>query len=89
MSTIDLTQEYRITTIDNPFDPFEDFVNWYLHDVMLGYNTCEHVAKLTKNSDYFSDEEERININEAQEKIISTFSWRNYTRIYRNNKKPT
>ena len=28
----------RLTTIDNPFDPFERFSDWFLFDVGKGYN---------------------------------------------------
>ena len=34
-----------LTTKDNPFDPFEDFIKWNSFDVEKGYNTCSKIAK--------------------------------------------
>ncbi len=46
-STIaDVDNETLLTTLDNPFNPFTDFANWYQCDVTLGYNTCSLIARL-------------------------------------------
>lgn len=35
-----------LTTVDNPFDPFENFDEWYKIDMQFGYNTCALLARL-------------------------------------------
>ena len=35
--------EYRLTTIDNPFDPFTEFDQWILFDKDKGYDSSEYV----------------------------------------------
>lgn len=35
------------TTVDNPYNPFNDWDRWYLEDIRLGYDTCGLWARLT------------------------------------------
>ena len=35
-----------LTTMDNPFNPFIQYNEWYAYDVNKGYNTCAYLARL-------------------------------------------
>lgn len=39
-----------ITTIDNPYDYFEDFDHWFLYDTEMGYNTCARIDRIASTS---------------------------------------
>ena len=65
-----LMDEYRLTTIDNPYDPFDDFTKWYLYDLELGHNTTERLARFTRTSDSFTDKENNEEISRAIDEII-------------------
>lgn len=41
--------DVMLTTIDNPFNPFEQFADWYMFDCQHGYNTSSRIARLTPN----------------------------------------
>ena len=59
-----------LSTIDNPFDPFEDFNSWYMFDVLHGYNSCAYLARIAKTSDQFTEFENAIELENAIDEII-------------------
>ena len=46
-----MQQQCMLTTIDNPFDPFEQFYSWFLFDVEKGYNTCAYLGRIARTSE--------------------------------------
>ena len=59
-----------ITTIDNPYDPFEQFTQWFLFDVEKGYNTCGYLGRIARISDQLTDDENNQEIERAIDEII-------------------
>lgn len=59
-----------LTTVDNPFDPFEQFASWLLFDAEKGYNTCEYLARIANVSDSMSDKEVDDEMERAIDEII-------------------
>lgn len=51
------TEDYRLTTFDNPFDPFDQFVQWLLYDNEHNYHTCELIDRLSNFRDDMSEKE--------------------------------
>lgn len=64
------TRQCALTTFDNPFNPFEDFSNWFLFDVEKGYDTCAYLARMSLTSDALSDEENNAEIERAIDEIV-------------------
>lgn len=63
-------RKVNITTIDNPFDPFDDFTSWFNYDVENGYYTCSKLARLTNVTDNMSSIEEEAEIERAIDRLI-------------------
>ena len=59
-----------ITTFDNPFDPFEQFLSWFMYDVEKGYQTCSYLGRIARTSDRLSEEENNLEIERAIDEII-------------------
>lgn len=62
---------YALTTVDNPFDPFEDYDNWLMFDIEKGYGTNEYLDRIVKDSKAFTDEESKQAIVDAIDEIIA------------------
>jgi hypothetical protein len=60
-----------ITTIDNPYDPFTQFTEWFNFDVTNGYNSCGLLARIAKTSDAFSTKENADEIEAAIDEIVA------------------
>lgn len=68
-----------ITTFDNPYDPFKDFINWFLFDVEKGYDTCAYLDRVSHTSDALTDEENEDEIERAIDEIIKY----DFTNVYK------
>lgn len=64
------TTVYALTTIDNPFDPFDDFDKWYAFDIAHGYDSCGYLARVARTSDKFSEEDQEKEIQRAIDEIV-------------------
>ena len=43
-----MNKTFKITTMDNPWNPFTDFDRWHEFDIMGGYRTLEMIARFSK-----------------------------------------
>ena len=74
-----MANDCRLTTIDNPYDPFEQFTSWYLFDVENHYNTLSLLARLSNTSDDMSQDE----VDEETERAIDEIIKQDFLNIYK------
>ncbi len=67
---------YALTTIDNPFDPFKDFLPWFQFDEEKGYHSCSYLGRIARTSNQLSDKENNSEIEKAIDEIIK-YDYRN------------
>jgi hypothetical protein len=72
------SNDYMLTTYDNPFNPFTEFEIWFKTDLLLGWNCCQTLANEANTSDVASDEVNDKDILSAMKRIVQ-----NYPMIYK------
>lgn len=80
-----MSKDVMLTTIDNPFDPFEDFTSWFMFDIEKGYNSCGRLMRIAKVTDDMSQKE----YDEAIETAIDELIRIDFLDIYRKVTKDT
>lgn len=70
-----------ITTIDNPYDPCDQFDQWFAFDVEKGYNSCGLLERIANTSEDLSEEDNRIEINNAIDEIVLNDPTGIYTKV--------
>lgn len=65
-----MKERVHITTVDNPFNPFEDFASWYDFDMEKGYCSCERVARLANITDDMTDIEIEAETERATRRLV-------------------
>ena len=75
-----------LTTIGNPFDPFEQFASWFLFDVEKGYYSCSRLARIANISDELSEKEVDEEIERAINEIIKYDFMNIYKKVKRERK---
>ena len=84
-----MARDCRLTTIDNPYDPFEQFSSWFLFDVEKKYNTCSYLARIEQIADDMSQDEIAEEHERAIDKIIELDFMNIYKKVYRNQPETT
>lgn len=74
-------EEFALTTIDNPYSPWDQFDEWYSFDVSHGYNTCAYLARIAKTSDSLSAADYTLAVNLAIEEILRLNLTGKYKRV--------
>lgn len=59
-----------LTTVDNPFNPFEQFDSWFQFDVEKGHNSCGLLGRIARTSDQLTEEENDDEIERAIDQIV-------------------
>lgn len=71
-----MASKCMLTTVDNPFDPFEQFTSWFMFDEEKGYHTCSYLVRIARTSDQLSEEENELENERAIDEILK-YDFRN------------
>lgn len=82
-----MTREVTISTIDNPFNPFEDRDSWFMFDMEKGYHSGSRVAKLLELTEDMTEEERSREIERAIDRLIEIDPLDIFIKVTRETKK--
>jgi hypothetical protein len=75
--------EVMLTTIDNPYDPFTHFDEWYEYDLAKGYDTCGLLARFAITAPELGAKDESLAIDEAMDKVLSLNLYGVHKKVYK------
>lgn len=65
-----MADQVMLTTVDNPFDPFEEFDDWYNWDESSGYHSTALLARVVISSDELSELDQRLAYEAGIDEIV-------------------
>jgi hypothetical protein len=66
---LDDSEEHMLTTVDNPWNPFTNYDEWYQFDHGSGYDTPGYLARIVNVSLDLSDADLEDSIEQAIDEI--------------------
>ena len=71
-----MAEEVMLSTIDNPYNPFDNFDQWYSYDEMKARQEnrptcCGYLARVDASSDEVSEAEQIQTMNDIIDEIIA------------------
>lgn len=73
-----------LTTVDNPYDPLDDYTHWWQYEVSHGYNTSGVLMRFAEVSDQLTDVENDYEIERAIDYIIANDVLNMYKKVKKN-----
>jgi hypothetical protein len=74
-----MAKDCMLTTIDNPYNPFDDFISWFMFDTEKGYDCCSRLARIAN----FEDDMTQKEMDEENERAIDEIIKYDFTNIYK------
>lgn len=75
---------YALTTVDNPYDPFDQFDEWLEYDRSSGYDTTDYLGRIVLYSDELSENDQADAVSQAIDEIILEHGDTLYRKVSRN-----
>jgi hypothetical protein len=74
-------RQVMLTTIDNPYDPFDEFDRWLEYDMSMNYNSCPLLARICITSTDVGDEQYIYDVEKAIDEIIEYDPFNIYKKV--------
>lgn len=72
----------RLSTVDNPYNPFTQWEDWLNYDLTAQHDTCAVLSRHCYTSDMLTDEENRAEVNRAIDEIVAMDPTNQFIKVY-------
>ena len=76
--------DYMLSTIDNPFNPFHDYDSWLMYDIEKGYYSCNKLGRIVNFTEGMTEKEMDAEISRAIDAIVDNDFTGTYIRRFAN-----
>lgn len=66
-----MAEQSMVTTVDNPYDPFTQYDEWFEYDEAAGYHTCSLLARVANTSDEMSEADQDAAMDAAVNEVVT------------------
>jgi hypothetical protein len=63
-------KEYMLTTVDNPYNPFTNFRDWFGFDEAAGHHSTALLGRIVRTSSDLSEADQSLAISQAIDEIV-------------------
>lgn len=77
------TRKCMLSTIDNPYDPFKQFDDWFRYDADMQYYSCSRLARIAKVTEDMTDQEASRETERAIDEIIQYDPFHLYIKVFK------
>lgn len=81
-----MTDNVMLTTVDNPWNPFTHFDEWFEYDEASGYHSTALLGRVAISSDELSEADQQLAYEEAIDEIVRENISGVHRKVYRENK---
>lgn len=61
---------HMLSTVDNPYNPFTQYDEWFAYDTRAGHHTAAFLARIVRSSEELSEADQSLAIEQALDEII-------------------
>ena len=76
-----IKDQTMLTSVNNPWNPFKEWKRWYLFEMTEGYDACGMLARVERNSDEFTEEENHAEHERAIAAILASDFTNSYKKV--------
>lgn len=78
--------KHMLSTVDNPYNPFTHWDEWWVYDTTHGHHTSGLLARIARNSDEISETDQELANESAIDEILNEDARGIYLRVSENSK---